>query len=100
MKVNLIKLGGPCRRRFVGAERGSRGSKRLLNRRYERVRAAEHALRGPLRLLERRLGLAEIIERGAVGQEQRRRVNRPHPESEIITLTEDAPRHGNRFTQQ
>ena len=63
----MIKLGGPCRWRFAGAERGSRGSKRLLNRHYERVCAAEHALRGPLRLLERRLGLAEIVDKRKLG---------------------------------
>ena len=87
-------------RRLAGAERGSRASKRLLHRRYERVRAAEHALRGPLRLLERRLGLTEIVERGAVGQVQRRRVNRPHLERVNMIRTENTSRHGHRFAQQ
>ena len=51
----------------AGAERGSRVSPRLPNRHYGRMRAPEHAPRGPFRLLERRHGLADIVERGALG---------------------------------
>ena len=55
------------RRRFAGAERGSRPSQGFPNPHYVWVRAAEDAPRGPFRVLERRHGLAEIVERGAVG---------------------------------
>jgi hypothetical protein len=69
----------------------------ILNRRGERVRAAEHAPRDPFRVLERRLGLVEIVERGVVVQVERLRVIRPHPERELMTISEDASRHGNNF---
>ena len=38
-----------------------------LNVHCERVRSTEHAPRDPFSVLERRHGLAEIVERGAVG---------------------------------
>ena len=57
-------LGTP-RRRFAGAEDGSRVSQVVIDPYCERVRATKHAPRGPFRLLERRHGLAEIVERGA-----------------------------------
>ena len=53
-------------RRFASAERRSRESQLLLNRRCERVRTTEHAPRRPRRLLERIHGLAEIVKRGLV----------------------------------
>ena len=40
----------------------------------ERVRAAKHAPRNPFRILKRRHGLAEIVARGAVVQEERSRI--------------------------
>ena len=52
------------------------------------MRAAEHAPRGPLHLLERRHGLAEIVERGAGVQVERRRVIPPQSERESMTLSE------------
>ena len=51
---------------FAGAERFLRLSQGPLNRRCERVRAAEYAPRDPCRVLERRHGLAEIVESGAL----------------------------------
>ena len=62
------------RRRFAGAERGSRPSQSSLHPFCLRVRAAEHAPRGPCRLLERRQGLAEIVECGTVVPAERLRV--------------------------
>ena len=64
------------------------------------MHATEHAPRGLLCLLERPHALAEIVERGAGVLVERRRVNRPHREREMITLAENAPRHGNRLAQQ
>ena len=51
------------RRRFAGAERGSRVSQGVLDPRCQRVRVTEHAPRRPFRVLERGHGLAEIVER-------------------------------------
>ena len=62
----FLNLGTPRRRRFAGAERGSRVLQGLLSHLCGRVRAAEHAPHDPFRVLERRHGLAEIVERGAV----------------------------------
>ena len=53
------------RRRFAGAERGSRVSQVCPNIRCERVRTAEHAPRNPFQFLERSNSLAHIVERGA-----------------------------------
>ena len=53
-------------RRFASAERRSRESQLLLNRRCERVRTTEHAPRRPHQFLERIHGLAEIVKRGLV----------------------------------
>ncbi len=63
MNISIF-LRSPRRRRFAGAERGSRVSQGSLNFRCERVRATEHALSDPCRLLERRDALADIVERG------------------------------------
>ena len=93
-------LCSPRRRRFAGAERGSRVSQFALNLHCKRVRAAEHAPRDPFRVLERCHGFAEISECGAVGFVERLRVNPPHPERESITLSENASRHGDRFAKQ
>ena len=76
-------------------ECGSRLSQMSLNLTRERMCAAVHAPRGPSRLFERRHGLAEIIERGGLVHVERPRVSPPHPEREIITLAENASRHGN-----
>ena len=67
------------------------------------MRVTKYAPRSPFSVLERRHSLAEIVERGARGapvQAERMRVNLPHPEREIITFTENAPRHGHRSAQQ
>jgi len=53
-------------------ERGSRDLQFVLKALCERVRAPKHTTRGPSRVLERRHGLAEIVERGAVGVEEGR----------------------------
>ena len=86
------------RRRFAGAERGSRLFQVCCDLHREWVRAAEHAPRDPFRLLERRHGLAEIIERGNWVREERARVVRPYLELLFITdllgdvFTGDGPR--------
>ena len=59
------------RRRFAGAERGSRVSQSSFNLQCGRVRASEHAPRDPFRVLERRHALAEIVECGAIVREDR-----------------------------
>jgi len=71
-----------------------------LNPRCGRVRTAEHAPRDRFYLLERRHGLVEIVERGARVLVERRRVNQPHPEREVMTITENASCHGRYFAQQ
>jgi hypothetical protein len=60
--ADKISLGGPRRRRFAGAERGSRVSQGSFHLQNGRVRAAEHAPRDPFRLLERRHGLAGFVD--------------------------------------
>ena len=71
-----------------------------LNLRYVRVRATEHTPRGPFNLLERIHGQAEIGERGAGGRVEQRRVIPPYQERELMTFSENAPRHRHRFAQQ
>ena len=88
------------RRRLAGAERGLRGSQGLVNHSCFRVRAAENAPRGRSDLLERRHGIAEIVERGAGVIAERRRVKRLHGEREIVTLSQNASRHGYRIAHK
>ena len=77
--MRLRTLGGRRRRRFAGAEGGSRVSQDApIGRRCKRVRAAKHAPCDRFRVLERRHGLAEIVERGAGVLVERRRVITPH----------------------
>ena len=76
--------------RLAGAERGSCFLQFAPNRRGKRVRTAKHASRDSFRVPERIHGLAEIIEGGAVGVEERRRVIPPHPERGFIRLPENA----------
>ena len=64
------------------------------------MRGAEDAPRVPFHFRERLHALAEIIERGASVTVEHRRVNRPHPERGIITISENTSRHGNHFAQQ
>ena len=71
-----------------------------LHKHYGRVRATEDAPRGPFRLLECRHGLAEIVERDAVGHAERIRVSTPQLDCGFITVSQDALRHGDRFAQQ
>ena len=71
-------LGTP-RRRFAGAERGSRVLQFDLKVHCERVRATEHAPRGPFCVLECRHGLAEFSELGAIGHVERPCVIPIHP---------------------
>ena len=70
----------------MGAERVSRYLKYLLNIRGERVHAAKNAPRDPFQILEGRHGLAEIVERGAVGFDERQRVILPHPERRLVII--------------
>ena len=100
--VLVVKGRGRRRRRlrFVGAEPGSRDSQGFLDPRCQRVLATEHAPRGPFNLLERRHGLAEIVECGAGVIVERPPVIRPHQEREIMTLAENAARHGDHSAQQ
>jgi hypothetical protein len=56
---------GATRRRFAGAERGSRVSQEPLNPHRDRVRATKYAPRDPCSVLERRHGLEDVVERGA-----------------------------------
>tara|TARA_B100001769_G_scaffold255634_1_gene232293 strand:+ start:194 stop:466 length:273 start_codon:yes stop_codon:yes gene_type:complete len=74
-------------------------SQEMFNLLYERVRATEHAPRGPFRVLERRHGLAAIVERGGGVLVERPRVIEAHPEREMMILSEDASRYGQRFAQ-
>ena len=64
------------------------------------VRATENAPRSPFHILERRHGLAEIVERGVVVPVERRRVTQSHLERVLMTLPENAPRHGDRLSKQ
>ena len=68
-----------------------------LSRPYGRVRISEQAPRNRLHVLERNNCLAEVVERGGGVVVERHRVTQPHPEREVMTLTEDASRHGYRF---
>ena len=69
------------RRRFADAEKRSRFLQILSNIRGKRVHAAKNAPRDSPRVLERRHGLAEIVERGAVGFDERQRVGPMAPRS-------------------
>ena len=79
------------------AERGSRTSQGCLNSSRGRVRPTKYAPRDPCRVLERRHGLAEIVERASGVCVERLSVRPAHPERGVITISENAPRHGNRF---
>ena len=61
------------------------------------MRATEHAPRGPFHVPQRRHGLAEIVERGGGVLAERLRVNFPHLERDLITLSENALHHGHRL---
>ena len=77
-----------------------RVSQRFLNLHNIRVRAAEHASRDPFRVLDGRQGLADVVERGCGVIVERVRVTQPHLERELITISENAPRHGQFFAHQ
>ena len=62
--------------------------------------ATEHAPNYTFKLLEHRHAFAEIVERGTVIRIERRRVIPPHFEREVILLSENAPRCGDRFAPQ
>ena len=93
-------------RRFASAERRSRESQLLLNRRCERVRTTEHAPRRPRRLLERIHGLAEIVKCGLVvvvelspaprrrSVDSRQRFETTRPSSRRLRALRRRPRHG------
>ena len=93
-------LRSPLQRRLAGAERGSRVRQDSLKRPYDRVRAAEDTPRSPFRALERRHGLAEIVECGGGVVVERLCVKPPHPKRDIMIISENASRHGHRFSQQ
>ncbi|CAH0375662.1 unnamed protein product [Pelagomonas calceolata] len=109
-RAPMIRLRSPGRHRghhvangahvaaaFASGEPVSRNSQVVLNTHYSRVCGTENAPRGPCCLLERSLGLAEFVERGAGVQVERPRVIPPHLERELITLAENASRHGHLF---
>ena len=75
-------------------------SQATLNSHRERMRAAEYAPRDPTRVHERRHGLAEIVGRGAIGFVERLGVILPHLEREVVVITENASRRGQRFEKQ
>ena len=81
------------RRRFAGAERGSRVLQGNFNICYGRVRATQNAPRDPFRVFERRHGLSEIVKRGGRVPVERIRINPPRPERGFIILAEDTSRH-------
>ena len=83
-----------------GAERDSRVMQAYLNPRCGRGCGTEHAPRDPFRVLERRHGLAEIAERGAGVLVERPRVNFPHRERDLMSLSQNASRNGYHFAQQ
>ena len=90
-----------ARRRFAGAERGSRLSQEVPTKSCcERVRSTKGAPRNPFGVLEGRHGLAEISERGAGVLVERPCVIRPHPERIYGTLPVTTSRQGHRFAQQ
>ena len=64
------------------------------------MRTAEHAPRDPFNFLERRHGLAKIVDSGGGVSAERVRVMAPHPERDLVILSEDASRRGDRFAQQ
>ena len=91
--VGHSKLGLPLRRRrFAGAERGSRVLQVGLMYKGERMRTTEHATRDPSRVLERRHCLAKLVERGSVVLVERLGVNPPHRKREFMTLSKSASR--------
>ena len=61
------------------------------------MRATEHASCDPCRVFERRHGLLVIVERGAVVLVEILSVIPPHPERELVILSENALRRGDRF---
>ena len=93
MTVYLFILGTP-RRRFAGAEDGSRVSQGTLISHCDRVRATEYAPRDPCSVLERRHGLTKIVERGARVPVERHRISPSRPERVLMILAENASRYG------
>ena len=103
LSLGVLYLRAP-RRLFAGKERSLheilRASQGITDGPlYERVLATEHTPSGPFCLLKHGHGLADIVERAARAAE-RRRVARPHPEHEVIILSENASRYGYHFTEQ
>ena len=64
--TKIVHLRVPRRRRFAGAEGGSRVLQCVLNGVCRRVCAAEDAPRDPFNFLEPHHGLADLVERGDV----------------------------------
>ena len=83
-----------------GDEPGSRLSQDGLSPPCGRVRASKHASRGPFNLFERRYGLAEIVERGVGVAVERPCIIPLHPERDLVSLAENASRHGYLLAQQ
>ena len=81
----------------AGAERDSRASQVALNL---PLRAGARHRRPAARSVPISSSVATvslIVERGVVVVVERQRVSKPHPEREIMTLSENASRHGYRF---
>ena len=85
--VNVVRELGLEGEELVGVDRRSRVSQATLNIHCDWMRAAEHAPRDPCRILERINSLVEIVDCGGGVPVERRRVSRPHPERELITLS-------------
>ena len=84
----------------ASVEHGLHRSQIILHQGSGRVRATEHLPRDPRRLHERRHGLEEVVERGAVDiLVERLGVIHPHPEREIMALSEAAARQGYRSAE-
>ena len=78
----------------------SRMFQRTLDFRRLRMSLTEYALPRIRNRLEYIHALAEIAERGAFVHVERPRVNPPHLERDIITLSKNASRYGNHFEQK
>ena len=96
----MVNLASPARRRFAGAEPGSRVLQAALSLFRERMRGAEDTPRDPFRVLEHVHGLALFFARRAGVTAEPRRVSCQHPERGLASLSEYTSRHGDRLAQQ
>ena len=95
MNLRLSRRG-----RLADAEPGSRLEQIASKSFCVRMRAPKNTTRDPSRVLETRHGFADIVERGTRVVVERHRVNSPHRKRDLISLSENALRHGYRVAQQ